>query len=130
MPLPQITAIGNIATNPELRFTAQGIPLLEFRLASNESKKDKDGKWVDGRSTFLKVTLWRSAAEQAAQELKTGDHVIVAGKLVIEDYTDKEGNARQSVGIDVDTIGLAYGKRKDATTTRSQKPAISDEEPF
>lgn len=125
MTLPQITAIGNIVTDPQMRFTPQGIALLEFRMACNERKKDDSGKWVDGRSTFLGVTLWRNVAEQAGAELSKGQEVIVTGRLIVEEY-EKDGQTRQAVKIDVDTIGVTFGRRQ----ANVKITEVSDEIPF
>lgn len=125
MPLPHVTAVGNLTADPELKFTASGVALLELRLACNERKKDGD-RWVDGRTTFVKATLWRDAAEQAASELTKGMEVIVHGRLVVEEY-EKDGQTRQSVKIDADTVARTYGRRP---VNHRPTSTITDEEPF
>lgn len=133
MALPHITAIGNLVSDPDLRFISSGTAVLEFRLGCNERKRDDNGNWIDGRSTFLTVTLWRQAAEQAAEELQKGMEVVVTGRLVVEEY-EKDGQTRQALKIDAESVGRAYGRRKDTSTTRqaqpAQKSAWDDEEPF
>lgn len=129
MTLPQITATGNIVNDPDLAYTASGIARLKFRIACNERKRDENGKWIDGRSTFLGVTVWRRAAEEAAAELKKGDEVVVGGRLVVDEYTDKDGNQRQGINIEVDTIGYTFGRRDRTTVSKSQNYS-TDEEPF
>lgn len=134
MALPQVTAIGNLVTDPDLRFISGGTAVLEFRIGCNERKRDDQGNWIDGRSTFLTVSLWRQAAEQAAEELQKGMEVVVTGRLIVEEY-EKDGQTRQSIKIDADSVGRTYGRRKDSSNSSrpsqpSQKPSWDDEEPF
>jgi len=130
MTLPLIVATGNIVNEPELTFTSGEVPMLKFRIACNERKRDKDGNWSDGRTTFLSVTVWRQAAEQAAAELNKGHEVTVQGRLVIDEYTDKDGNPRQGVSIDAETIAQTYGRRKDGNAPRPSQVILEDEAPF
>ena len=129
MALPQIVATGNITSDPDLRFTGSGIAQLKFRIACNERKKDADGKWVDGRSTFLSVICWRQTAEQAAEQLSKGDEVTIVGKLSVEPYTDKDGNERLGVEIIADSVARTFGRIKTSTATRTAAPSF-DETPF
>lgn len=132
MTLPLIVATGNIVNNPELIFTSGEVAMLKFRMACNERKRAEDGIWADGRAAFLSVTVWRQAAEQAAAELNKGHEVTVQGRLVIDEYTDKDGNTRQGVSIDSETIARTYGRRKNdhSPAPRPSQVILEDEEPF
>lgn len=61
------TVVGNLTADPELRFTAAGIPVAGFTVASTPRTYDRDrAEWVDGEPLFLRCSLWRQAAENAA----------------------------------------------------------------
>ena len=68
MPLPQITATGNLTRDPELRFLADGTPVASLTVACSKSKKDDAGNWQTLATVFLDVNLWRADAETAAAE--------------------------------------------------------------
>ncbi|WP_051111867.1 single-stranded DNA-binding protein [Sciscionella marina] len=89
-----LTVVGNVATEPVLRKTAEQIPVANFRLASTERRFDKElGQWVDGDTLFIAVTCWRKLAERVGETLRTGDPVLVTGKIVTKSF-EHEGNMR------------------------------------
>ncbi len=55
--------VGNLTDDPELRFTQNGTPVANFRLAVNQRVKEADGSWRDGDASFFKVNVWRDQAE-------------------------------------------------------------------
>ncbi|MER7578276.1 single-stranded DNA-binding protein, partial [Streptomyces sp. NPDC126514] len=75
-----VTVVGNLTADPELRFTAAGIPVAGFTIASTPRVYDRDrSEFTDGEPLFLRCSLWRAAAENAAQSLTKGMRVIVSG---------------------------------------------------
>ena len=78
-----ITIIGNLIDTPELRFTAAGIAVANFRIASTPRTFDKTAnEWKDGESLFLSCSAWRQLAENIAEsDLGKGTKVIVSGRL-------------------------------------------------
>jgi single-strand DNA-binding protein len=81
MPATQITIIGNLTDDPELKFTPSGQPVGSFTVASNERYRDNSGQWQDGATSFYRVNAWDKLAEHAAESLRRGHRVIVAGTL-------------------------------------------------
>lgn len=131
MTLPQITATGTLVSDPELRWTKDGTPLLNCRIACNERKRDQNGNWIDGRATFLSFSVFRQAAEQAAGELAKGQEVTIIGLLVEDEWIDKDGQERKTMKVDVSTIARTYGRRKDLNSPAPRSaPVLDDEEPF
>ena len=69
----QITIVGNLVDDPELRFTPSGQPVAKFRIASTPRYRDgKSGEWRDGDPLFLSCVVWRQAAENVAESLTRG----------------------------------------------------------
>jgi single-strand DNA-binding protein len=104
MPLPQINLTGNLTTDPELRFLKDGTAVASLRVACNERVRQGD-QWVDGDVTFVKVNVWRKAAENITQSLRKGDSVVVSGRLKQNSYTDQSGANRVSFEVEADQIG-------------------------
>ena len=110
-----ITVVGNLTTDPDLRFTSTGVAVLDFTVASTPRVYDREsGEWRDDRTLFLRCNLWRQAAENAAKSLTKGTRVIVQGRLKQRSFETKEGDKRTVVELDVDAIGpeLRYASAK------------------
>ena len=91
----QITVVGNLVDDPELRFTPAGQPVARFRIASTPRFLDKStNEWKDGDSLFLTCNVWRQAAENVAESLQRGMRVMVYGRLRQRSYETKEGEKR------------------------------------
>ena len=102
----QITLVGNIASDVELRFTPSGAPVANFRVASTPRTYNKTtNQWEDGEAMFLTCNVWRQAAENASQSLAKGMRVIVQGRLKARTFQNREGENRTVFEIDVDEVG-------------------------
>jgi single-strand DNA-binding protein len=102
----QITIVGNLVDDPELRFTPAGQPVARFRVASTPRFLDKNtNEWKDGDSLFLTCNVWRQAAENVAESLTRGMRVIVSGRLRQRSYETKEGEKRTVYEVEVDDVG-------------------------
>ncbi|HLK01692.1 MAG TPA: single-stranded DNA-binding protein [Streptosporangiaceae bacterium] len=102
----QITVVGNLVNDPELRFTPAGQPVATFRVASTPRFLDKQtNEWKDGESLFLSCNVWRQAAENVAESLTRGMRVVVVGRLKQRSYETKEGEKRTVFEVEVDEVG-------------------------
>lgn len=116
-----ITVVGNLTADPELRFTASGAPVASFTIASTPRRYNRQsGQWEDGEALFMRCSLWRQAAENAADSLQKGMRVIAQGWLQQRSYETREGEKRTVVEMQVDEIGpsLAFAT---ARVERSQR---------
>lgn len=102
--MSSIIAIGNLTGDPELVFGQSGTPRLTFSIAEN-IRANKDGQWVDVRTDFHRVTVWRKKAETLAEALRKGMPVIVVGDL--ESRTvEKDGSKTTYWGITAREVGI------------------------
>src|SRR6185312_8440682 len=102
----QITIVGNLVGDPELRYTPTGQAVATFRVASTPRFRDNTtGEWKDGDSLFLSCNVWRQAAENVAESLQRGMRVIVNGRLKQRNYETREGEKRTVYEIEVDDVG-------------------------
>lgn len=105
-----LTVRGRLTADPELRFTPSGSGVVNFTVAVNASKFDKDSNsWKDSPTKFWRCAAWNQGkltrAENIANLLKKGDSVIVYGELTTREYTTKEGEQRSADEIRVESIG-------------------------
>lgn len=100
----QITVVGNLVADPELKYTQNGVAVANFRVASTP-RVYREGQWVDGEGMFLSCSLWRDAAENAVESLSKGMRVIVQGRLRQRSYETREGERRTVFEIEVDEVG-------------------------
>lgn len=116
----QITVVGNLTADPELRFTPSGAPVANFTVASTPRKFDSQTKeWEDGETMFLNCSAWRQLSENVAESLTKGTRVIVQGRLRVRSYETRDGTKGTSWEVDVEEVGpsLAFAT---ATVTRNQ----------
>ncbi|MDZ5077352.1 single-stranded DNA-binding protein [Nesterenkonia sp. HG001] len=101
-----ITVVGNLTADPELRFTPSGAAVANFSIASTPRFFDRQAnEWKDGETLFVRCSLWREAAENAAESLTKGMRVVAQGRLKARSFETKEGERRTSWELDVDEIG-------------------------
>ncbi|WP_258933229.1 single-stranded DNA-binding protein [Nesterenkonia pannonica] len=101
-----ITVVGNLTADPELRFTPSGAAVSNFVIASTPRHFDRQAnEFKDGETLFMRCTIWREAAENAAESLTRGTRVVAQGRLRARSYQDKEGNNRTSWELEVDEVG-------------------------
>jgi single-strand DNA-binding protein len=104
----QITVVGNVTSDPELRFTPSGAAVANFTVASSTRILDKQtNEWKDGDTVFLRCNVWRQYAENVAETLTRGMRVIVTGRLKVRQYETRDGGKGTSVECEVDDVGPA-----------------------
>ncbi|MDK8345459.1 single-stranded DNA-binding protein [Brevibacterium sp. UMB1308A] len=118
--MTEVTLIGNLTADPELRFTPSGKAVANFTVANTPRVFDKQaGQYVDGEPMFLRCNAWKYLAENVAETLAKGNRVIVQGKLKSRSFEDKEGNKRTVFEVDVTEVGPSL-KFATATVQRNQ----------
>lgn len=116
-----LTVIGNLVADPELRFTPSGAAVANVTVASTPRTFDRQaGDWKDGETLFLRGSVWREQAENAAESLQKGARVIVNGRLKSRSFETKEGEKRTVFELDIDEIGPSL-KYATARVARQQK---------
>lgn len=101
-----ITVVGNLTSDPELRYTQNGLAVANFTIASTPRNFDRQSnEWKDGEALFLRASVWREFAEHVAGSLTKGSRVIAQGRLRQRSYQDRDGNNRTAIELEVDEIG-------------------------
>jgi single-strand DNA-binding protein len=136
----QVTLVGNLTDDPELRFTPNGNAVANFRLAVTPRLREGDG-WKDGDTSFFRVNVWRQMAENASETLTKGARCIVVGRLRTRSWETPEGERRSVTEIEADEVGpsLKFATAKveraprDGDGSKSSKGGggqFNDEPPF
>lgn len=119
---PYITVVGNLAGDPELRFTAAGHAVASFTIAQTPRSFDKNSQqWADDETLWVRASVWREAAENVAETLSKGTRVIAHGRLKARSFETKTGEQRTNWELDVDEIGpsLRYATAQVNRTPKS-----------
>jgi single-strand DNA-binding protein len=102
----QVTIVGNLTRDPELRYTPNGAALVKFGVAVSRRYKDEaTGQWKDAETSFFDVTAWRQLAENVAESLTQGSRVVVVGRLRTNSWETPEGEKRSKIEIEADEVG-------------------------
>lgn len=95
--LNQVTLMGNLTRDPELRQTPTGQNVTSFSLALNRSYKDSSGEWQEA-TDYIDVVCWGPLAERVAQYLSKGRRCLVQGRLQSRSW-EQEGQKRSKVEV-------------------------------
>lgn len=122
--LNQVTLMGNLTRDPELRQTPTGQSVCSFSLALNRSYKDPSGEWKEV-TDFVDIVAWATLAERVAQYLTKGRRALVQGRLQSRNW-EQDGQKRSKVEVlasDVtflDSRGAGEGTDGEAAAASSE----------
>ena len=112
MSLNHITIMGRFTKDPELRRTNSGTAVASFTLAVD---RDFSGKDAEKETDFIDCTAWRHTAEFVSQYFGKGRMAVVAGRLQMRSWTDKDGNKRRNAEVVADNVYFADSKKSETT---------------
>lgn len=114
MSINTYTCVGNLARDAEVRETGTGTPVANFTLAVNDRVRNgKTGEWED-YTNWVRFCMFGERAKNVAPYLKKGVKIGVTSKLRYSEYTDKEGNKRNSIEFIVDDLEFMQRKNDGA----------------
>ncbi len=103
MSLNKVTMIGNVGTDPEMRYTPSGSAVTDFRLAVSRRFSTRDGNQEEETEWFT-VTAWERLADTVNQYVTKGMKVYVEGRLKSRSYQGNDGQMRFSNEINAQTV--------------------------
>lgn len=112
-----------VVKKAEVRHTANGKQVAEFRAVSNKRIKDKTTQeWKDGNATFFNVICWNEQQIKLAAELEVGDRFFADGEFEIREYTTKEGKKGDSKELTPDHFyrELPFVKKNTVASNQAQ----------
>lgn len=97
--LNQVTLIGNLGRDPEIKYLDQGVALANLWLACSERYRDKSGNYQD-RTEWVSVNLWRSQAEIVGKYCRKGSTVCIEGRLSTRSWETPQGEKRSKTEVE------------------------------
>ena len=128
--LNQVTLMGNLTRDPELRQTPNGQNVTSFSLALNRAYKDSGGEWQEV-TDYIDCVCWGPLAERVAQYLSKGRRCLVQGRLQSRSW-EQDGNKRSKVEVlanDVTFLDSRGAGGEGGEPASSDKSADSDDKP-
>ena len=132
--LNQVSIMGRLTRDPELRYTQSNTPVASFTIAVDRDFANRESG--ERATDFIDCVAWRSTAEFISKYFAKGSLAVVTGRLQIRDWVDKEGNKRRNAEVIVDNIYFGESKRRDSESASSfsdyssQAPSSLDSNPF
>ena len=108
--LNHIDLMGRLVRDPEIRYTQNQTPVTTFTIAC---ERDFSGRGEDKQTDFINCVAWRKTAEFVHQHFTKGSMIALSGRLQIRDWTDKDGNKRQSAEVIPDSVYFAESRKRD-----------------
>lgn len=127
----QITIVGNVGNEPELRFTPSGTPVCNFNVAVNRTWKSADGE-SQQKVTWYRIQAWQRQAEICAEYVKKGDRVLVVSENVEANaWIDREGKAQGNIQLVPRLVRFLTPKSEHpGDIAADDATAVTDENPF
>lgn len=116
--LNQVTLMGNLTRDPELRQTPNGQSVCSFSLALNRSYKDAGGEWQEA-TDYVDCVAWANLAERVAQYLAKGRRVLVQGRLQSRNW-EQDGQKRSKVEVLANDVTFLDGRGGESSETSSE----------
>ena len=119
-----VTIVGNLTSDPELRFTPSGNAVANFTIASTPRTFDRQSnEWKDSETLFMRCSVWRDQAENVAESLQRGTRVLASGRLKSRSY-EKDGEKRTVVEMEVDEVGPSLRNAQARVTKKSDRERV------
>lgn len=104
--LNRITIAGRLAKAPESRTVGEHL-MARIRIACSRDYRNAQN---EREADFFDVIAWRKTAELLANNWQKGDPIIIDGRLMARQYTDKNGESRTSIYIEAESVYFCGGK--------------------
>lgn len=122
--LNQVTLMGNLTRDPELRQTPNGQNVTSFSLALNRSYKDASGEWQEA-TDYIDIVCWGPLAERVAQYLNKGRRCLVQGRLQSRSW-EQDGQKRSKVEVLANDVTFLDGRGGDGDAGSNQSGEVSE----
>lgn len=130
--LNKVMIIGNVGTDPEMRYTPNGNPVTSFRIASSRAYTSPEGERKQETEWFT-VVAWNKLAESCNEYLKKGKRAYVEGRLRTHAWEGQDGQKRSRVEIVAERVLFLDRQMSVAPLTEEAKVGDDidvDELPF
>ncbi|MFL2756446.1 MAG: single-stranded DNA-binding protein [Dehalococcoidia bacterium] len=131
MTLNKILIIGNLGSDPEMRYTPNGNPVTSFTVATNRRYKTAEGEDRD-ETEWFRVSAWNRLAENCNQFLQRGSKVYVEGRLTSRTYVGNDGETRISLDVNASEVRFLDSRNSSPPSSDAgvQSPTSENSENF
>src|SRR3989337_536738 len=112
----KVILVGNLGADPELRYAPSGMAIANFRIATTETWKDKNGAKQD-KTEWHRIVAFGKLAEICGEYLNKGKQIYVEGKIQTRQWEDKDGNKRYTTEIVANNLQML------GTAEKAEEPA-------
>jgi len=127
--LNQLTLLGNLAKDPEIKHTNEGLAIADLRVAVNRRWKDKEGNDMENVE-FFNITAWNKLAENCASDLKKGDRVIVSGRLNHRSFDTKDGKKINIMNVIAEVVAASLEFNSVRISGKDEENTNNEEDIF
>lgn len=120
--LNKIVIMGRLTRDPEYRTTATGTSVVNFSVAVD---RDFPGQTGEKETDFIDCVAWKHTAEFVTKYFAKGSMAVVAGRLQVRSWTDKDGNKRRTAEVVADSVYFGESKRSDSGAGTHAAPGYS-----
>ena len=120
----KLAVIGNLGSDPKLKYAASGTALLRMNVAANYRVKSQDSGWED-RTEWVRVTVFGARAESLSNLLTKGMRVYVDGRLEARPWTTKDGDIRAGLEITANDVEFASARNENGQQGRPSPAAAA-----
>lgn len=110
----KVILVGNLGADPEIRYTPGGMAVVNFRLATSETRANKDGN-KETKTEWHRVVAFGKLAEICGEYLSKGKQVYIEGKIQTRSWDDKDGNKKYTTEILANTMQMLGGKGESSS---------------
>ncbi len=118
--LNKVMLIGNVGKDPDVHFTPSGVKVAQFRMATTETWKDKEGA-IQEHTDWHTIIAWRGLAEVVEKLIHRGSRVYIEGKIQSRSFDDKEGNKRYVVEVVAENLLNLDSKKPEGAVSNGEQ---------
>ena len=119
----KVILVGNLGTDPELRYASNGNAMCNLSLATSTSWKDKNTGDMQERTEWHRVSMFGKLAEIAGQYVRKGSKLYIEGRLQTRKWQDKDGNDRYTTEVVANEMQMLDGRSSGGDTSAPAQPA-------
>jgi single-strand DNA-binding protein len=122
----KVILVGNLGSDPEVRYTPSGRAVANFSLATTERFTNKEGE-KEERTEWHKIVAWARLGEICGEYLTKGSKVYIEGRLQTRNWEDRDGNKRYTTEIVAQAMQMLGGSKKGGEVTSVEESHPSEE---
>ncbi|HJX34042.1 MAG TPA: single-stranded DNA-binding protein [Desulfatiglandales bacterium] len=122
----KVILVGNLGSDPEVRYTPSGRAVANFSLATTEKYTNKEGE-KEERTEWHRIVAWARLGEICGEYLTKGSQVYIEGRIQTRSWEDRDGNKRYTTEIVAQAMQMLGGSKKGGVVASAEESHPSEE---